>query len=198
MASDPRYAAGPLYVQEVEGLGTVRVDPVDPDADAPLIHSWVSAERARFWGMRGASPDEVREVYAHLDSLDTHHGFLARLDGEPAALFQTYEPEADRVSECYDPLPGDLGVHLMVGPAATPRPGYSGALLGALFAFALRDRTRLVAEPDAANAKAIARLVRCGFTLGPLVVLPEVDLPEVHIPAKRARLTFLTREPAGP
>ncbi|WMX47679.1 GNAT family N-acetyltransferase [Streptomyces roseicoloratus] len=181
------------YEHTVEGLGTVRVERVDPDRDAALIHGWVANERARFWGMRETTVEEVRDVYAHLDSLETHHGFLVRLDGEPVALFQTYEPEADRVSECYAVEPGDIGVHFLVAPSSTPRAGFTMGILEALTEFAMKDRKRAVAEPDAANEKAIALLVRAGFALGPEVVLPEVDLPEVHIPAKKARLAFLTR-----
>ncbi|MEU7032128.1 GNAT family N-acetyltransferase [Streptomyces sp. NPDC046237] len=183
----------PTHLRTVEGFGTVRIDPVDPDRDAGLIHGWVNEDRARFWGMGGTTVEQVREIYAHLDSLTTHHGFLVRRDGEPVALFQTYEPEADRVSECYEVLPGDIGVHILIAPADTPEPGFSGKLFVALTDFAMSGRTRAVAEPDADNEKAIARLVRAGFELGPEVVLPEVDLPEVFIPAKKARLAFLTR-----
>ncbi|WP_405852940.1 acetyltransferase [Streptomyces sp. NBC_00090] len=182
-----------VYEQAVEGFGTVRVVPVDPDRDAPLIHAWVNEERARFWGMGGTSVEQVREIYAHLDSLTTHHGYLVSRDGEPVALFQTYDPEADRVGECYEVLPGDIGVHLMLAPIASPEPGFSGRLLGTLVEFVLRDHTRVVVDPDAANEKAIARMVRAGFEPGPEVVLPEVDLPEVFIPEKKARLAFLTR-----
>ncbi|MEV6327999.1 GNAT family N-acetyltransferase [Streptomyces sp. NPDC051909] len=182
------------YTRTVEGFGTVRVDRIDPEADAPLIHSWVNEERARFWGMNGATVEQVREIYAHLDSLTTHHGFLVRRDGVPVGLFQTYDPEADRVSECYEVRPGDIGVHLFLAPsAAAPEQGFTGALLVALLDFALIGRSRIVGEPDAANERAVARLVRAGFELGPEVVLPEVDLPEVFIPEKRARLAFYTK-----
>ncbi|ORT57536.1 GNAT family N-acetyltransferase [Streptomyces sp. CB03238] len=183
-----------VYEQTVDGFGTVRIVRVDPDRDAELLHGWVSEDRARFWGMRETTVDDVREIYAHLDSLTTHHGYLVHRDGEPVALFQTYEPEADRVSECYEARPGDIGVHLLIAPADTPRRGFSSHLLGVLTRFALSGgRDRIVAEPDAANDKAIALLVRNGFEPGPEVVLPEVVLPEVHIAEKRARLLFFTR-----
>ncbi|WP_329122062.1 GNAT family N-acetyltransferase [Streptomyces sp. NBC_01353] len=191
--TESRPAGQPAHVQIVEGFGTVRIDPVDADGDAALIHGWVNEDRARFWGMGGTTVDQVRDIYAHLDSLTTHHGFLVRRDGEPVALFQTYEPEADRVSECYEVQPGDIGVHILIAPATTPEPGFSAKLFVALNDFAMTGRTRAVAEPDADNEKAIARLVRAGFELGPEVVLPEVDLPEVFIPEKKARLAFLTR-----
>lgn len=116
-----------LHEQVIDGIGTVRILRVDPHADLDVIHGWVSEERARFWGMNGLSREQVLETYVHLDSLDTHHAFLAVKDGEPAALFQSYEPEADRVSECYDVEEGDIGIHLLIGP---PGPGGGGCRAG--------------------------------------------------------------------
>ncbi|MEW2161512.1 GNAT family N-acetyltransferase [Streptomyces sp. NPDC007084] len=188
-----------VYEQEVDGFGTVRVLPVDPYADLDVVHTWVGAERAAYWGMTGFTRQQVLETFLHLDSLDTHHAFLAVMDGVPAALFQTYEPGADRVGECYEVAPGDIGVHLLIGPPAAGtggRPGWSAALLTAFLGYALTglDRRRAVVEPDARNTKAIERLTRQGFVDAGDIVLPEVDLPEVHLPEKHARLAFLTRE----
>ncbi|MFD5487426.1 GNAT family N-acetyltransferase [Streptomyces virginiae] len=192
----------PVHTHLVEGFGAVTVTPVDPAADAGLIHGWVTQERARFWGMGEASLELVREIYEDVDRRTTHHAFIVALDGVPAGLFQTYECEADRVSECYDVQPGDVGMHLLIGPGeGAPRPGFSAALMTGFLSFVFSDPAarRLVAEPDARNTKAIARLERSGFTLGPEVVLPEVDLPEIYLPAKPARLTFLSapQSPAG-
>lgn len=191
-----------LYEQPVDGYGTVRVRPLDPEADVDVIHAWVSEERAAFWGMNGLTKARVTEVYAHLATLDTHHAHLVTKDFEPAALLQTYEPAADRVGECYDVRPGDLGLHLLLAPAGTegPRPGWSTALLTAITSYALLalDRHRLVVDPDVRNTKAIARFERQGFRRGPAVVLPEVDLPDVHLPPKHAQLAFLDREVAFP
>lgn len=201
MTAEPYAAAREaVHEQTADGFGTVRILPVDPHADLDVIHGWVSQERASFWGMNGLTKEQVLQTYVHLDSLDTHHAFLAVKDGEPAALFQTYEPEADRVSECYDVEPGDMGIHLLIGPAGSGGavPGWSSALLTAFIAYVLvgLERRRVVVEPDARNAKAITRLVRQGFVPGPEIVLPEIDLPEVYLPEKRAQLAFLTREAA--
>ncbi|MFF3858861.1 GNAT family N-acetyltransferase [Streptomyces sp. NPDC002209] len=187
----------PVHTQLVEGLGTVTLTPVDPAADAALIHSWVTEERARFWGMRGASRELVQEIYEDVDRRTTHHAFLVRRDGEPVALFQTYDCAEDRIGECYEVQPGDTGVHLLVGPTrGAAERGFSSGLIGAFLSYVLAQRTtrRVVAEPDARNEKAIARLVRSGFELGPEVELPEIDLPEVHLPAKKARLAFFAPE----
>lgn len=175
----------PSFERVVEGFGTVLVLPVDPEADVDLLHSWVTQERARFWGMLDADRERVREIYAHLDSLSTHHAYLVRVDDCPVALFQTYWAEADEVGEAYDAQPGDLGIHLLVGPTTALRAGWTETLALVLAAFVLQDPSvvRVLAEPDARNTRAADRLVRTGFALG-----PQVDLPH-----KRAQLAFLDR-----
>ncbi|MFE3164494.1 GNAT family N-acetyltransferase [Streptomyces sp. NPDC059224] len=186
----------------VGGFGTVRLRPLDPERDADVVHSWVGEERAAFWGMTGLTRAQVAEVYAHMATLDTHHAHLAEKDGTPVALLQTYEPAADRVSECYDVRPGDIGIHVLLAPAGPegPRSGWTDSLLSAFTEFALRtlDRDRVVVDPDVRNAKAIARFTRQGFTRGPAVLLPEIDLPDVQLPEKHAQLAFLTRAVAFP
>lgn len=161
----------------------IRFVPVDPAQDIDLIHAWVTEERARFWGMGDASRARVHEIYAYLDSLSTHHAYLVRRDGQPVALFQTYQPEADPIGECYDARPGDIGVHMLIGPAKTREPGFTKGLLDALFAFIAADPgcRRVVAEPDARNTAAIDRLSRYGFALG----------PQAELPDKRAQFMFL-------
>ncbi|MEU3252924.1 GNAT family N-acetyltransferase [Streptomyces sp. NPDC006997] len=192
----------PVHEQHVDGFGTLRVRPLDVTADAGVLHAWVSGERAAFWGMNGLTREQVAEVYAHMDTLDTHHAFLLLREDEPVALLQTYEPEADRVGECYRPEPGDIGLHLLLAPASAgrARPGWTGTLVRVITSYVLLvlDRRRIVVDPDVRNEKAIARFVREGFVTGPRVVLPEIDLPDVYLPEKHAQLAFLTREAAFP
>jgi len=200
MSDTPTRAA--VHTRTVDGFGTVRVLRLDPRADAATVHAWVREERAVFWGMNGLTEDQVAEIYAHLDALDTHHAYLLEKDGEPAGLLQTYEPEADRVSECYPVEPGDIGLHLLLAPApaGAARTGWSSALLGAVASYVLLglDRRRVVVDPDVRNEKAVARFLKQGFTAGPRVVLPEIDIPDVYLPEKHAQLAFLTREVAFP
>ncbi|WP_171116999.1 MULTISPECIES: GNAT family N-acetyltransferase [Streptomyces] len=200
--TDP-YADRPaVHEQAVDGFGTVRVLPLDAKGDAEVIHGWVSQERAAFWGMNGLTRDDVAGIYAHMDTLDTHHAYLVVMDGVPAALLQTYEPEADRVSECYDVQPGDIGVHLLLAPAGEggARGGWTAGLITVLAAYVLvtLGRQRVVVDPDVRNEKAIDRFLRQGFVAGPKVVLPEVNLPDVHLPEKHAQLAFLPRAVAFP
>jgi hypothetical protein len=196
--SDPYASRTSVHEQVTDGFGTVRVLPLDPAADAPVVHRWVSEDRAAFWGMTGLTQQQVAGIYAHMARLDTHHAHLVVRDGEPVALLQTYEPEADRVSECYEVRPGDIGVHLLLAPAGPGggQRGWTARLVTAIAAYVLPglDRRRIVVDPDVRNEKAIARFRTLGFTTGPVVVLPEIDLPDVYLPEKKAQLAFLDRE----
>ncbi|MCX4472426.1 acetyltransferase [Micromonospora sp. NBC_01655] len=179
------------YSRHIEGFGEVAIRSVRPGEDIDVIHDWVTRERSRFWGMRDAGRERVLEIYEYLDSLDTHHAYLIHRDGRPVALFQTYEPGADPVGECYDVRPGDFGIHLLIGPPdGGAEPGFTGTVLDTFLDFVLADpgRLRIVVEPDARNAKAITRLTRAGFVPG-----PQIDLPD-----KRAQLLFLDRAAVRP
>ncbi|MGW0373435.1 GNAT family N-acetyltransferase [Streptomyces coeruleorubidus] len=196
--SDPYASRTAAHEQVTDGFGTVRVLPLDPETDAGTVHRWVSEDRAAFWGMTGLTERQVAEIYAHMDTLTTHHAYLVVRDGEPVALLQTYEPEADRVSECYDVRPGDIGVHLLVAPAGPggARSGWTARLVTVVARYVLLglDRRRIVVDPDVRNEKAITRFLTMGFTPGPVVILPEIDLPDVYLPEKKAQLAFLDRE----
>lgn len=170
---------------QVDG-GALAMVPVVPIRDAPLIHSWASQERARFWGMGDYRVEDVLEVYEFLDGLTTHQAYFAQLDGVPVALFQTYEPAADPVGEYYEVQPGDFGLHFMIAPAEVPVSGFTAALFEFLVAYAFEDpeHQRLVIEPDARNDKAIGLATRCGFTAG----------ERIELPHKPARLAFLSRK----
>ncbi len=179
-------ARAPAYVADVAGLGTLRLDPLDPVSEAGLVHGWVVQDRARFWMMQDHTEDEVREIYSWIDEQPTHHAWLARLDGEPVSLFQDYQPPAEEVGEHYDVRPGDLGLHFMMAPARVEVPGFTGHLMWFLLDFAFTDPAvhRIVVEPDVRNEKSVALLARLGMELGPVVQLS----------TKPAQLAFLTRE----
>ncbi|WP_457963684.1 acetyltransferase [Arthrobacter sp. D1-29] len=182
----PLSARPSVYQETLPALGTLRLLPLVPEADADLIHGWVKEERARFWGMQNMSRDGVRDIYSFLDSLDTHHAYLISVEDNPVGLFQTYEPLQDPVGEAYEARRADTGLHLLLAPATQPVHNFTPILISGLIGYLLSDpaKDRVVAEPDARNAKMIQRLRACGFELGAKVQLPE----------KEAQLVFLTRE----
>lgn len=181
-ALDARLPEGPRPLGDGRVLDVRRLD---PDADADVVHAWVTAPRARFWGMGDLTRDQVRDTYAFVDGLETHHAYLLRLDDRPVALLQTYDAQADPLGEVEGVEPGDLGIHLLLAPAEHPERGFTALLAAALAPLAVGrpEIRRVVVEPDARNEAAAERLRRTGFELGPVVDLGE----------KRARLAFLPR-----
>jgi len=167
----------------------VTVRPVEPAADAALLHGWVTEDRAVFWGMTDCEEERVREIYDYIDEQEHLAAYLLVVDGTPVGLLQTYDPEVDEIGEWYDRLPGDVGVHLLLAhhPA---RAGRTGELVAAAlrFAFALPGCRRLVFEPDARNAAALTLMERVGAARGPLVEL------RTSVAEKPAQFFFLPRD----
>ena len=160
---------------------------LDPVADAPLLHSWVTQPYAGFWDMLGCTVEDVAEEYAKIQSSGHHHALLGLDDGAPAFLMEVYLPESSPLAGVYAVQPGDIGMHLLVGPpAGPPRAGYTTRVMDAVLArlFADPGVQRAVVEPDARNTKIQILNARLGFH----------PAGEVALPDKRALLSFCTRE----
>ena len=170
---------------------SVTVRPVDPTADAALLHTWVTQPRAEFWGMTDHSVEDVVLVYAYIQDQPHLAAYLLLSDDHPLGLLQTYDPDVDEIGRWYDRAPGDVGVHYLL--ADDPRRvGRTPALLAAALDFVahLPGCRRLVFEPDARNAASLGLLERLGCTRGPLVEL------RTSIAEKPAQFFFLDREQA--
>lgn len=156
--------------------------PVDPVGDAPLLHAWVTEDRARFWGMTERTLEEVADIYGYIDEQDHLEAFLVEADGGPVALVQTYDPFVDEIGSFYDRTQGDLGLHFFMAPdSERPTAAVARHMLAVLFG---RDEVeRIVAEPDARNARAVGLVRKLGFELG----------PQVELPHKPAQFAFLSR-----
>ncbi|MBE1878136.1 GNAT family N-acetyltransferase [Myceligenerans pegani] len=176
--------------------GVITAHILDPDADLDTLHAWVTEPRARFWGLGDLTRDELRETYEFVDSLPTHNAYLIRWDHTPVALIQAYHPEDDPVATAYPVADGDLGLHFFRAPTLPDHAGggeESWAVLGpalAGFLFAGPGTRRLIGEPDANNAAALARMVAMGFEAG-----ERVHFESPHGP-KDAVMAYLTRERA--
>lgn len=131
--------------------------PVDPLVDAPLLHSWVSQEYARFWGMVSATGQDVVEEYSRIAESGHHQAFLGGLDdGVPAFLMERYRPESSPLADVYEVQRGDVGMHLLVAPPnGEPQPGFTTAVMQSVMTELFDDPAtrRVVVEPDARNHK---------------------------------------------
>jgi RimJ/RimL family protein N-acetyltransferase len=171
---------------------TVSIRPVDPAADAGLLHAWVTEERAAFWGMTDCDEERVAGIYGYIDEQEHLAAYLLLVDGTPVGLLQTYDPAVDEIGEWYDRRPGDVGVHLLL--AAVPqRSGRTEEVVAAALAFVSSGPgcARIVFEPDARNAPSIAMMERIGAVRGPLVDL------RTSISEKPAQFFFVEVAGAG-
>lgn len=185
-----RLVTGPagavVFTRDDPALGRIGLSVLDPVADLDVIHDWVTAPTARFWGLADLSRDELRDLYAYVDGLSSHHAFLIRRDGLPIVLLQTYEPENDPLGEAYEPQPGDVGIHFLLGARGAPVPAFTTRVANVIadFLFSQPAAERIVIEPDVGNDRAVRRARLLGFDLGPEVTLPS---------GKVGQLAFLTR-----
>ncbi|MBA4860512.1 acetyltransferase [Streptomyces sp. PSKA54] len=166
-------------------LGTFAVRPLDPLADAELLHSWVTHPKAAFWMMQDAKLHDVEREYMAIAAAEHHDAFIGLHNGEPAFLMERYDPAHVELVGLYEPEPGDVGMHFLVAPTDTPVHGFTRAVITAVMEHLFADPAteRVVVEPDVRNKAVHALNEAVGF-------VPE---REIEKPEKTALLSFCTR-----
>ncbi|WP_051299021.1 GNAT family N-acetyltransferase [Arthrobacter castelli] len=159
--------------------------PVDPDADARLLHSWFSQDYASFWDMLDAGVDDVRREHRAIAASDHHHALLGFDGGAPVFLMERYDPARSPIAGCYEATAADVGMHLLVAPPAAPVPGYTRSVMAAVLDHLFEDPTveRVVVEPDIRNHKIQALNDAAGFR----------PVTNIELPDKTAVLSICTR-----
>ncbi|KAA1379980.1 GNAT family N-acetyltransferase [Aeromicrobium fastidiosum] len=166
-------------------VGRITIEPVDVDRDGDLLHAWITHPRSVFWGMQDATVQDVWDAYAAIVADPHHDAWLGRVDGAPAFLAETYDPEHSELAGRYDWQLGDIGMHLLVAPTDEPRSGFTSAVFRTVMELCLDDprRQRVVVEPDVRNRRIAALNAAAGFR-----VVGEVELSD-----KVAALSICTR-----
>ncbi|WP_329132198.1 acetyltransferase [Streptomyces sp. NBC_01476] len=152
--------------------------PVDPIADASLLHTWVTHPKAAFWLMGDAGVYDVERAYADIAQAPYQDAFIGRYDRRPAFLMERYDPAQVELNGLYAAEPGDIGMHFLVAPApAAPVHGFSRAVLRAVMTELFRDPAvhRVVVEPDIRNTAVHALNEAVGFTIVRRIRTPEKD-----------------------
>ncbi|MZD07592.1 GNAT family N-acetyltransferase [Streptomyces sp. SID5785] len=166
--------------------GTLSLRPLDPAADAELVHRWVTDPKAAFWLMQDAKLEDVEREYMAIAAHPHHDAFLGLHDGEPAFLMERYDPRHVELAGLYEAQPGDIGMHFLTAPSDLRIPGFTRAVITAVMAYLFEDPAvrRVVVEPDVRNTAVHALNEAVGF-------VPDrpIDKPE-----KKALLSFCTRE----
>ncbi|MDG4800155.1 GNAT family N-acetyltransferase [Micromonospora sp. WMMD980] len=167
-------------------LGEFTLRPLAPDADAPLLHRWVTHPKAAFWLMADADVAGVAEEYRRIAAHPHHDAYLGSWRGRPAFLAERYDPARVELVGLYDPAPGDVGMHFLCAPTDAPVHGFTRAVITTVLAWLFTDPStrRVVVEPDVRNTAVHALNAAVGFTV----------LGEIRKPEKTALLSACTRE----
>ncbi|WP_060180386.1 GNAT family N-acetyltransferase [Streptomyces sp. IMTB 1903] len=177
--------ADTLYSRTDSVLGDFAIRPLDPFADAELLHGWVTHPKASFWMMQDASLPDVEREYMRITAHEHHQAYIGLHEGRPAFLMETYDPSELELVGLYDARPGDVGMHFLVAPSDRPLHGFTRAVITTVMAAIFADpaAVRVVVEPDVANTAVHALNEAVGF-------VPE---RRVTKPEKEALLSFCTR-----
>ncbi|MEU5022733.1 GNAT family N-acetyltransferase [Streptomyces milbemycinicus] len=174
-----------LFTHLDAALGRFSVRPLDPAADAELLHRWVTHPKASFWLMQDADVAQVALEYRKITEHPHHDAFIGLHEGRPAFLTERYDPARVELAGLYPAQEGDVGMHFLCAPADTPVHGFTRAVITTVMEFLFADPAtrRVVVEPDVRNT-AVHRLnAAVGFEIAGTVAKPEKD----------AYLSFCTR-----
>ena len=151
------------------------IEPLELSRDLATLHAWVTHPRSVFWGMQGASVDEVHTEYARIADDPHHEALLGRVDGSPAFLLERYDPRHSPLSDLPELLAGDIGMHLLVAPTDRPVPGFTAAIMRRVIVECFADPAvaRVVVEPDVRNDKIAVLNAAAGFRVVRPIELPD-------------------------
>ncbi|MER7998691.1 GNAT family N-acetyltransferase [Streptomyces sp. NPDC095613] len=168
-----------IFSRTDERLGLFEVRPVDPIADAELLHSWVTHPRAAFWLMQGATLTDVEREYMAIAAARDHDAFIGLHQGRPVFLIERYDPAEVELKGLYDALPGDIGMHFLVAPvtAGERLHGFTRAVITTVMELLFDDPSvrRVVVEPDVRNTSVHALNEAVGFRIVERIAKPEKD-----------------------
>ncbi|SCL37161.1 Protein N-acetyltransferase, RimJ/RimL family [Micromonospora pallida] len=174
-----------VYCRVDDRLGDLALRTLDPDADATLLHGWVTHPKAAFWLMSDMDPVQVAAEYRRIHAHPHHDAFVGLWRERPAFLAERYDPAHVELVGLYDAVEGDVGMHFLCAPTDTPVHGFTLAVITTVLAwlFAEPATRRVVVEPDIRNTAVHALNAAVGFeVVGPLAK-----------PEKKALLSVCTR-----
>ncbi|WP_182881825.1 MULTISPECIES: GNAT family N-acetyltransferase [unclassified Microbispora] len=169
-----------------DGVGELALRRLDPDADAEIVHAWVTHPKAVFWMMGDADVAEVAEEYRRIVAHPHRDAYLGLVNGRPAFLAERYDPARVELAGRYDARDGDVGMHFLCAPTGTPVHGFSRAVITTVLEMLFADPAvrRVVVEPDVRNTAVHALNAAVGFEVVGVIAKPE----------KEALLSVCTRE----
>ncbi|MCC2031499.1 GNAT family N-acetyltransferase [Microbacterium allomyrinae] len=139
----------------------------DPRRDAPTLQRWLADPHGAFWGMDGLDVDAVSDYLTGVVTDPHQDAWLGLVDAVPTFFAETYDPATVLLRGIHDPVPGDLGMHVLIAPPG-PHPvhGLTDAVFDAVMRWCFDElgAARIVVEPDARNDRIRRKNLRAGFT----------------------------------
>lgn len=166
-------------------LGEFALRTVAPEADAPLLHSWLTHPKSAFWLMQEARLGDVAAEFGNVAASPHMEALLGLHRGEPAFLTERYDPSRIELAGLYPHRRGDAGMHFLCAPTGSPLHGFTLAVLTTVMAWLFSDARvqRVVVEPDVRNTAVHALNRAVGFE----------EIEEITKPEKQALLSVCTR-----
>lgn len=174
-----------VFERTDERLGEFAVRTVDADADAQLLHGWLTHPKSAFWLMLDAEQADVRRQFRTIEATPGNDAFIGLHNGVPSFLIERYDPTRSELAELYPARRGDVGMHFLAAPTGMPVHGFTRAVLTTVMdlMFSDPDTDRVVVEPDVNNTSVHALNAEVGFEVVDTVPLTE----------KKALLSICTR-----
>lgn len=184
---EPSGTSVPVRWSVHTSLGLVTFSPMTT-VESLTLHDWLSHPHSAFWQMGGLNVEQVQDYAGNVERDSAQDGWWVRLDEDPIAYIETYDPVRMVLDRLPEVQPGDLGMHLLVAPPCGKlRSGLTSAVMGAVVGFCFADdglnAARILVEPDVRHTAVHEKNAAAGFR-----VLREVDLGD-----KRALLAACTR-----
>ena len=164
------------------------------ESDLPLLHDWIQRPHVAEWWGRGdvaGSLDDTRRKYRpRLEPNSSVKGYIALLAGDPLGFIQSYV-----AVECGDGWwedetdPGVRGIDQFLADGSKLGQGLGSQLVTAFVRNLFHDPnvTKVQADPDPKNARAIRCYEKAGFR----------SLGKVTTPDGIALLMAIERQPHG-
>ncbi len=174
-----------VFKKEIKGLGVISIRPIQLKEEIDLLYDWVTQPYAKYWGMLKLSKEEVYNSYLEIEKNPNHHTYIGTLNDTPVFLMELYKASEDTISNYYEALGTDYGMHILVAPVKKRIPQFTWHVFSTIidYFFSASYINRIVVEPDVNNDKIHVLNKKAGFKY----------YKEIQLPEKKAALAFCTR-----
>jgi aminoglycoside 6'-N-acetyltransferase len=139
-------------------------------ADLPLIRQWLEMPQVTQWWGNAAKQFELISADLEHSAIDQ---FIIEVNNRPFAYLQCYDPAAWPANGFGAQPQGTRGIDQFIGEADMIGRGHGSAFVGAFVDSQLTaGTTRMITDPDPANARAIRAYEKAGFRKDRIVDTP--------------------------